>query len=122
MIVTVKRKAWILLIYRILTLPVKAESSVFGGLHAEMEAVELARLLSYRCLELPVTRCTSPEITHADAPSRQTASSAAERASGGMWVCSHAFEMGGRTFGRYQIFHLQPEPQPKGFGGLLKCL
>lgn len=39
-----------------------------GGLHVDMEAVKLAGLLSYRCLGLCVTRCTSPEITHADTP------------------------------------------------------
>lgn len=54
-----------------------------GGGHLDMEAVKLARLLSYRCLGLRVTRCTSPEITHADTPLRQTASSTAEGASGG---------------------------------------
>lgn len=109
-------------IYRVFTLPVIAESSIFGRLHMEMEAVKLARLLSYRCLELGDTRCTSPEITHADTPSRQTASSTAERASGGMWACSHAFKMVGKIFGTYQIFHLQPEPQLKGSVGSLKCL
>lgn len=62
-----------MLIYRFFTPPVRAGSCIFGGLHMEMEAVKLARLLSYRCLELGVTRCTSPEITHADTPSRQTA-------------------------------------------------
>lgn len=81
-----------------------------------MEAVQLARLLSYRCLQLPVTRCTSPEITHANTPSRQTASNTAERASGGMWACSHAFEVVGKIFGSYPTFHLQPEPQLKGSG------
>lgn len=47
-------------------LPKRAES--LHLLHTEAEAVKLARLLSYRCLGLGATRCTSPEITHADAP------------------------------------------------------
>lgn len=38
------------------------------ALHVDTEAVKLAGLLSYRCLGLCVTRCTSPEITHADTP------------------------------------------------------
>lgn len=107
-IVTVKLKAWVcfkmMRIYRIFTPPAKAESSIFGGLHIEMEAAKLARLLSYRCLELGVTRCTSPEITHADTPSRQTASSTAERASGGMWARSHASQMVGKIFGQISDF------------------
>lgn len=80
----------------------------------EMEAVKLARLLSYRCLELRVTRCTSPEITHADTPSRQTASSTAERASGGMWACSHAFEMVGKIF--WQISDFLPPTRTSAKG------
>lgn len=52
--------------------------------------MKLARLLSYRCLGLCVTRCTSPGITHADTPPRRQPGAQLRGASGGgcAFACS----------------------------------
>lgn len=86
--------------------------------------MKLARLLSYRCLGLRVTRCTSPEITHADTPLRQSARSTAEGASGGARAsaCTHAntcvrtIHVGGKRFWQNESVHTSDFAQCEGGG------